>query len=185
VASVTVTPEQFSYVQFDAARITAVAERLLDELGLDVDLTIEVDETTPLGRSRIESRDPLVLRCESGALEDPRHPRTLSEAGTAGVLGRLLLRERDRRDPAFGAPEADDELDLPHKVAWQVYAAARLARMGYRPQRQRWLYHLRNRLGFSDATDAAFDTLWTEEPLSWAEISDLVEGALAERQPAA
>lgn len=182
--TVTVSPASFNLVSFDADRIQAIAQRVLEQVGLDADLQIDVDETTPLGRSRVESHDPLVFRFESGALEDPRHPRMLSEGGTAAVLGRMLLKERDRRDPAFGAPEPDDDLVLAHKVAWEVYAAARMARLGYAPQRQRWLYHLRNRIGFSDAADAAFDALWSEEPLSWGEITGLIDGVLAEREAA-
>lgn len=183
MATVTVTPASFSLVQFDAGRIQAIAERVLDQVGLDVDLEIQVDETTPLARSRVESRDPLVLRFESGALEDPRHPRVLSEGGAAAVLGRMLLKERDRRDPGFGAPAPDEELPLAQKVAWEIYAAARMARLGYAPQRQRWLYHFRNRVGFTDAADAAFASLWDDEPLSWGEIVGLVEGAAAAREP--
>ena len=32
------------------------------------------------------------------------------------------------------------------------------ARAGHQAQRQRWLYHFRNRHGFTDEADAAFDT---------------------------
>ena len=54
--SVTVTPESFSLVEFDAAELAAIVERLLDSIGLPAgtDVRVEVDETTPLGRARVD-----------------------------------------------------------------------------------------------------------------------------------
>lgn len=180
--TITVTPDQFNLVEFEADRIRAVTEKVAAAVGFgDADITVEVDETTPLGRSWIESEDPIVLHFESGLIEDPRHPRCLSDAGVAEAVGRHLLRLRDRQDPAFGAPESTDDLELAYKVAWEIYAVARLARLGQRDQRQRWLYHFRNRCGFSDASDAAFDVLWSSESLTWPEIVGLVDGAIAAR----
>jgi hypothetical protein len=46
-------------------------------------------------------------------------------------------------------------------------------------QRQRRLYQFRNRHGFTDAADAAFDRLWSADGLTWAEISALSDEALA------
>ena len=46
-------------------------------------------------------------------------------------------------------------------------------------QRQRRLYQFRNRHGFTDASDAAFDRLWSADGLSWADISSISEEALA------
>jgi hypothetical protein len=179
---VTVTPDQFSLVDYDPDRIRAVAEKVAEAVGFaDETITVEVDETTPLGRSWVASDDPLVLHFESGLIEDPRRPRCLSEAGVAEAVGRHLLRVRDRRDPAFGAPESAEELELPYKVAWEIYSVARLARMGQRDQRQRWLYHFRNRCGFTDTADASFDVLWTSDSLTWPEICGLVDDSLAAR----
>lgn len=185
MGTVTVTPEQFSLVSFDAERLRAVAAKVVADVGFDGDLVVEVDETTPLGRSRLVDGDPVVIQAESGAVEDPRHPRQLSEVAAAEVIGRHLLKLLDRRDPAFAAPPEGEDVDLAEKVAWEITAVARLARLGgYRDQRQRWLYHFRNRCGFSDATDAAFDVLWTSESLTWPEIVGLVEGARAATAPA-
>lgn len=167
---VTVVPEAFTYVEFDAGRIAAVAEQLLDDLGLDLPLRVEVDESSPLGRARVATVDPLLVTVEGGAFEDPRRFRQLSEPGVADALGRLLLRVRDRRDPAFGQPAADDALPLPHATAWDAYCVGRLARLGYRAQRQRRLYHFRNRHGFTDAADEAFGFLWEADGLRWEDI---------------
>jgi len=170
---VEIRPETFSMVFFEAEEIRALVDKLAAEIGLpaDASITIDIDETTPMGHASLASADPIVLRLESGALEDPKRPRKLDPDGAADVIGRLLFAAHDRLDPAFGAPPAEDELTLPESVAWQVYCVARLGRLGHRTQRQRRLYQFRNRHGFTDAADAAFDHLWTAERLTWAEIS--------------
>jgi hypothetical protein len=181
--AITVTPEAFTLVSFDRDALVTVIEQLFVEIGLpaDLDVTIAVDETTPLGRAQITSYDPVHLAVESGALEDPKRPRQLSVSGAADVLGRLLFRVRDRRDPAFGDPGDDAELPLRQSVAWDVYSVGRLVRLGHKhyDNRQRRLYHFRNRHGFTDAADDAFERLWTADGLSWAEIAALSDGAVA------
>jgi len=177
--TVTVTPEEWKFVFFDGGRIAAVAEKLLGEIGLDADVRIEVDETTPLGRSSVSSLDPIVISAESGAFEDAKRPRQLSERAVADVVGKWLLRVRDRRDPSFGSPPGDKDLTLAQTTAWDTYCVGRLARLGYPVQRQRRLYHFRNRHGFSDLADTAFEHLWTGEGLTWADI----EAACAETAP--
>lgn len=178
---VEVRPDTFSMVFFDAAEIRAIVERLVAEVGLPGDLavTIEVDETTPMGRARVASFEPLVITAESGALEDVKAPRKLSPEGTADVIGKLLLSVRDRLDPVFGEPPSEDDLTLQESVAWEVYCVARLGRLGHPVQRQRRLYQFRNRHGFTDAADAAFDKLWTAEQLTWADITAISQEALA------
>lgn len=186
MARVTVTPDPFTMVQFEAEPIAAVVGRLADELGFgsDAEIAVEVDEENPLARARIASLDPLVLQCDSGALEDPKRPRHLSEDRVADSLGLLLVQAHDRLAPEFGAPPLDDELDPPVLVAWQVNAVGRLVRMGQRDQRPRRLYHFRNRHGFTDAADAAFERLWTApEPLTFEQIRALSEQARTPSAP--
>lgn len=183
MATIAVTPQEFTLVGFDAARIAALAGDVADKAGFGTaSIEIDIDETTPLGRSRVESADPIRLRIESGALEDPRFPRQMSDVAVTEVIGRHLLKLADRQDPAFVAPD-EESLDIAHQVAWEIYAVGRLARLGYRDQRQRWLYHFRNRCGFSDTTDAAFDAIWSGSGLTWADISSLVDGAVAASSP--
>ncbi len=125
-----------------------------------------------------------MIEAESGALEDPKKPRGLSPHGTADVLGRVLLRVARPTPAGFADAPADADLTLPQSVAWDVYSNGRLGRFGYPPQRQRWLYHFRNRHGFTDAADAAFDRLWAGPSFTWAEIVAISDDAIA-RQPAA
>ena len=181
MTEVTVSPETYNLVEFESEPIRAVASKLMDEIGVGVPLRIEVDETTPLGRAWTSSLEPLVLSVESGAFEDPKRPRHLSSRSIADVLGRLLFRAKDRLDPNFGEVPADDDLSLPESTAWDAYAVGRLARLGYPAQRQRRLYHFRNRHGFSDVADAAFERLWTGDGITWADIQAVCEETAATR----
>jgi hypothetical protein len=182
--TVTVTPETFSLVSFDGGEIKSVVEDLLPAIGFAAgfDVRIDVDETTPLGRAVVTSYDnPVVIEVESGALEDPKKPRFVSRTGSADVLGRLLFRVRDRLDPSFGEPPPDADLSLQLSVAWDVYSIGRLVRLGFRhhDNRQRRLYHFRNRHGFTDAADEAFERLWTGDDLTWNDIVSLSDKAAA------
>jgi hypothetical protein len=178
---VEIRPTEFSMVFFDAAEIQGIVEKLVAEIGLpgDLDVTVEIDETTPMGRARVASIDPVLITAESGALEDVKAPRQLSEVGTLDVIGKLLFSVRDRRDPAFGEPPPDDDLTLQQSVAWEVYCVGRLGRLGHPVQRQRRLYQFRNRHGFTDAADAAFARLWEGDDLTWDDISRISQEALA------
>ena len=179
--TVEVRPDTFSMVYFDAGEIRAIVEQLVAEVGLpgDLTVTIDIDETTPMGRAVVASLEPVVITAESGALEDVKAPRKLSPQGTADVLGKLLFSVHDRLDPTFGEPPADDDLTLQESVAWEVYCVARLGRLGHPVQRQRRLYQFRNRHGFTDAADGAFDRLWSTEQLTWSDITTISREALS------
>ncbi len=126
------------------------------------------------------STDPVVIETESGAFEDLKRFRQLSEDNTRDVLGRHLLRALDRRNPDFGEPASDEELPLAHRVAWEVHTVGRLAHMGYAANRQRWLYAFRNRHGFTDVADDAFQRLWDGENLTWADITSVSDEVAAQ-----
>jgi len=185
---VTVTPETFTMVSFDAAQIAALTEELLAKVGIDADadVRVEVNEHSPLGWAVVGALDPVTLRIESGALEDPKRPRQLSVPGAQNIIGRLLLEASDRLDPAFGAPALDEKLDPAPANAWETYCAGRLDSLGYRHfnQHQRRIYHFRNRHGFTDASDAAFETLWAADGLTWDDLRGLSDQALAASTPA-
>lgn len=182
-SAVTVVPETFTLVDYDAAQIAAVAARVWQQVGLPVGqpLRIEVDESTPLGRAWVSSSEPAVLSIESGGLEHNHRPRQFDDRAAALLFGRLLMRLRDRLDPAFGDAPSDDDLTLPQSAAWDAFAVGRVGRrLGYDVQRQRRLYQFRVRHGFTDAADAVFDRLWTAESLSWADIDGLSAQARGE-----
>ena len=179
--SVTVSPQEFRFVSFDAGLIQRVAESLLGALGMaDHDLRIEVDETTPLARVTIDiSGEPIVVKAESGAFEDTRRPRQQSENATAASLGRVLLRARDRLVGGFGEAPADGDLSLAQMAAWETYCVGRLGRLGITVNQQRWRYNFRNRHGFTDVGDAAFDRLWASDGLTWGELDEVSRAAAA------
>jgi hypothetical protein len=181
LADVVLRPDRYALVDFDPARVKAIAEQAADAAGLPADreVVVEVDDSSPLGRNSIDGMDPIHISLESGAIEDPKHPRQLSEGGAAGAIGRLLFRAADRLRDDFADAPADEDLPPAPGVAWEVYAAGRLARSGQQAQRQRWRYHFRNRHGFSDDADAAFEELWAADGLSWARIEALSAKALA------
>lgn len=173
-ASVQVRPETFSMVDYDAAEIARVAGEVAARVGLpeDVCLIVDIDETTPFGGSSsvVEGRR-VIISVGGGSLEDPRNLRQFSEDGARHVLGRLLLRIRDRLDPAFGDPPPDRELTLPQHTAWDTYAVGRWARLSgddAQEARRRYAYRLRH--GFSDEVDTAFERIWQGEGLTWADL---------------
>ena len=176
----TVEPSTFSMVDFDAGRSASLADELAAEVGLaDVAITVEVDETSPNGRTELVSVDPVHLRTESGSFENPKKLRQFSEESATDVLGRYLLRAADRRRGDFADAPPDSELTVPQRTAWEAYSVGRLARMGYPVRRQRWLYAFRNRHGFTDDADGAFEQLWGGDGLTWADIDRLSETTAA------
>lgn len=179
--TVTVTPDTFQFVSFDATLIQRVGESLVAALGLtDREVAIAVDETTPLARVTLDVGDTITVSAESGAFEDTRRPRCQSETATATAIGRALLRARDRLSGGFGEAPADGDLTLAQVAAWETYCVGRLARIGIAVNEQRWRYNFRNRHGFSDGSDAAFDRLWTSDGLTWGEVEQISrEGAAA------
>ena len=185
MAKITVSPETFELIEFDAAEIAAVASSVADAVGLgaDVEVRITIDETVIMAKtsSRLEAANTVVVDATGGAFESLKAARKFDETRCRNVLGQALLRARDRLDPSFGEPPADGDLDVHQETAWATYIEGRLARMGVvsgRPQRR--IYHFRVRHGFNDRVDQVFDRLWNGQDLSWADIqaaSDEARGA--------
>ena len=171
--TVTVSPTEFRFVKFDPELIARIGDGLVATLGIDRPVHVEVDETTPLGRIRVEIDETITIHVESGALEDSRKPREQSEAATAANLGRALLRARDRISGRFGEAPGDDDLSLRQVAAWETYCVGRLSRLGLAINQQRWRYNFRNRHGFTDVADSAFDRVWGAVGLTWGELEAL------------
>ena len=177
--TITVTPEVFNYVWFDAEVIRSIATGLVDALGMsDYDVIIDVDETTPLSGISCEIGETIHIRACSGAFEDTRKPRQQSETATATSIGRVLLRARDRLVGGFGEAPADNDLSLAQVAAWETYSLGRLDRLGVPTNQQRWRYNFRNRLGFTDATDGAFEKIWGSDGLTWGDLCAISETAI-------
>ncbi len=174
-ATVTVTPTEFSFVHYDATEIAALVADLAAMIGITNPIRVVVDETTPLAKLSEEldgdgDGATIVLHAESGALEDRQHPMSFSADHARESLGRMLLRARDRLRPDFADAPADVDLGLQENAAWDTYCTGRLARLGVRVNQQRWRYNHRNRFGFHDDVDAAFDELWAADDLDWSAV---------------
>ena len=183
-----VTPDTFAYVAFDASRIEAIGEKVAVDVGLaGAAIELDIDETTPLARTRVDSiGDPIRLHIEGGALEDATEPRHLSEPRTADVVGRLLLRVVDRRSGRFDDAPADEDLSLQEQVAWDAHCMGRLERLGYDVQEPRRRYAFRTRHGFSDVADRVFERLWSapDGSIGWSDVAAACAETAAVRQRA-
>jgi hypothetical protein len=180
MANVTVSPEEFHLVQYDAAEIASIVSALADKVGLgDRTIHIEVDEQTPLGSSAVVSLDPITITAESGAFEDAKRLRHLNRESVEGVVGRHFMRTKDRLNPSFGDPPADDDMPIELYTAWDMYAVGRLERLGFPSQKERRRYHFRIRHGFTDAADRVFERLWDADDLTWADIEAASAEAMA------
>jgi hypothetical protein len=181
LGAVTVSPETFTMVDYRSADIKKITERLVAQVELpgDPPVSIAVDETMPLARVRIASTDPVVIEIDGGAFEDPKRIRKFFPEGATRVIGRLLFQTKDLRTASFGTPPERDELPLELRVAWDVSAMGRVARLGHPPQQQRWLYAFRTRHGFSDGVDRAFEQLWTGDRFTWSDIEKISADAVA------
>jgi len=177
---ITVSPREYTQVEYDADRIAQLAAEALAGIGdIDDDTPLELriaeDEATSL--IRVESLDPIVLALDGGAIEDYRDPRRLGDLETRIAVTRLLLEVVDRRDPGFGAPDLDAEADQAHRQAWDVNLYGRVGRRGLRLHKPRFLYNFRNRHGFTDHADRVFEQLWSADDLTWAAITKLSDEA--------
>ena len=76
MVQVSVKPESFEMVFYDVAVIGEVVAEVAERLGVDEAITLDIDENSPLGRSKILSYDPIGLWVDGGALENTQRPRS-------------------------------------------------------------------------------------------------------------
>lgn len=174
MAQVTVSPETFELIDFDASEIARVAASVADavDLGADVKIRIDIDESVIMAKtsSRLDA-GTVVIEATGGAFESLRAARKFDETRCRNVLGQAFLRARDRLDPAFGDPPTDGDLTVHQETAWAATIEGRLDRLGVvsgRPQRR--IYHFRVRHGFNDSVDAVFHRLWNSDGITWPDI---------------
>lgn len=177
---ITVAPQTFTMVDYDAAQIAELAAQALqgvDGLGNDETVELVIDEDEATSRIAVTSVDPIALAVDGGAIEHYKEPRELGDLETRIACTRLFLEVVDRRNPGFGAPDLDAEVTQAHKQAWDVNLYGRVGRLGLRLHQPRFRYNFRNRHGFSDNADRIFDELWSTDGLTWARIVELSDQA--------
>lgn len=179
---VTVVPDHFVLVDFDANLIARVGAELAERLQLgDVPVVVTVDEQTLLARVDVRVGEGIEIEAGSGAFEDSKRPRQQSEEATRFTLARALLRGRDRVRGGFAGAPADPDLDNAERTAWNCYLAGRVGRLGLAVHQSRWRYDFRNRHGFTDAADGAFDRIWAADDLDYNALVALSRSAEASR----
>jgi hypothetical protein len=175
-----IEPANFTKVEYDAdelVRLATAALAIVPALGGVADLEVRVDEDQATTRAAVVSLDPMIFAVDSGALENLKDPRRTGELESTITFVKLFLEVLDRRSEAFGAPDLNQPISHAHRIAWDVNLFGRVGRFGLRLHPPRFRYDFRNRHGFSDAADRAFDALWTGEGLSFARIVQLSDQA--------
>jgi hypothetical protein len=176
--SITVRPDPFTLIEYDANEIAAIIEDCAAHVGVapGVDITLEVDEElfAPLvGWSADGENGAMHLWISGGNLEDNRRPRHFSEAQARRDLTFALLRGNDRLSDAFASAPPDAQLTRGERSAWDVYAVGRAERLGVPVRRQAQLYEFRLQHGFTDVADAAFERLWNAQSMTWDGIREI------------
>jgi hypothetical protein len=190
VSTISLVPEQFTLVPFDAAEVVATVADVAALVGFptDVDIVLEVDEELfpPLVGQAADVVDGVARLWISGAnLEDVKRPRHFSPERARFDLTILLLRAKDRLGEAFADAPAESQLTLAERAAWDVWSEGRAGRLGLPTRRQRRLYDFRLQHGFTDAADAAFERLWDAGSLTWGAVREVCkETGAVDRPPA-
>jgi hypothetical protein len=189
VSRVTVTPDPFTLIPFDAAAIASLVEDVaaVVEFPAGVEISVEVDEELfpPLTGHMTDVVDGrAVLWVSAANLEDTRSPRTFAPEQARSDFGVMLLRAKDRLSEDFAGAPGDRQLPRGERVAWDVYAIGRAERLGMAVRRQRELYDFRLQHGFTDVADAAFERCWNAPTMTYAGIREVCkETGAADRAP--
>ncbi len=189
MSRVTVTPDPFTLIPFDAPTIASLVEDVaaLVEFPPGVEIDVEVDEELfpPLTGHMTDVVDGrAVLWISAANLEDTRQPRTFAPEQARSDLAVMLLRAKDRLSEDFADAPRDRELTRGERVAWDIYAIGRVERLGMDVRRQRELYDFRLQHGFTDVADSAFERCWNAPTMTFAGIREVCkETGAADRGP--
>lgn len=181
--AVVVNPEVFDRAAFNAAEIVRIVEASADAALPGVlsagDVLVHIDENAPTTRCQVVSLDPITFRVEAGALEQYSSPQNLGESEAATTFARLFLEVDDLRSDTFNGPALGSSLSHAHRIAWDINLFGRCSRLGFEANRPRRRYDFRNRHGFSRPAERSFEQLWAAENLSWLQIVELSDTAVA------
>lgn len=189
MSRVTVTPDPFTLIPFDAPTIASLIEDVaaVVEFPPAVEIALEVDEElfpplTGFMADVIDGRAALWISAAN--LEDTRSPRTFAPDQARSDFAVMLLRAKDRMSDDFADAPGDREMSRGERVAWDVYAIGRVRRLGMAVRRQRELYDFRLQHGFTDVADAAFERCWNAPTMTYAGIREICkETGASDRGP--
>lgn len=185
MSRITVTPDPFTLIAYDAAEIRSLLEEAVALAsippGVDIELNVDQELFAPLTGHMSDVVDgKIVLWVSGGNFEDNKRPTHFSADQARADLAVMALRAKDRLSDDFAAAPADAQLSRGERAAWDAYAVGRAGRLGVAVRRPRQLYDFRLQHGFTDAADAAFDRCWNGEHLTWDGIREICKetGAL-------
>jgi hypothetical protein len=178
VSAVTVTPDPFTLVAWDAGEIRSILEDVaaLAEIpsGVEISLTVDEELFAPLTGTMTDVVDGrVVLWISGGNFEDNRRPLHFSAEQSRRDLAVMMLRAKDRLSEDFADAPPDAELTRGERTAWDAYAAGRAQRLGLPVRRPRQVYDFRLQHGFTDIADAAFARCWEADHLTWAAVREI------------
>jgi hypothetical protein len=178
VTSITVSPDPFTLIAYDAAVIKALLEEAaaLAEIppGVDIALTVDEELFAPLTGHMSDVVDGrIVLWISGGNFEDNKRPTHFAEEQSRFDLTVMMVRAKDRLSDDFASAPPDAQLSRGERAAWDAYAVGRVGRLGFDARRPRQLYDFRLQHGFSDVADAAFDRCWDAEHITWEGIREI------------
>jgi hypothetical protein len=178
VTSITVTPDPFTLIGYDAAEIRSLAEEAaaLAEVppGVEIVLTVDEELFAPLTGHMSDVVDGRVeLWISGGNFEDNKRPTYFSADQARVDLAVMMLRAKDRLSEDFAAAPPDAQLSRGERTAWDTYAVGRARRLGIDMRRPRQLYDFRLQHGFTDVADAAFERCWEAEHVTWDGIREI------------
>jgi len=178
VTSITVTPDPFTLVPYDAAEIASLVEEAAARAevppGVEIALVVDEELFAPLTGHMSDVVDGRIVLWISGAnFEDNKRPCHFSAEQARIDLAVMMLRGKDRLSEDFAEAPPDAQLSRGERAAWDAYAAGRASRLGFAVRRPRQLYDFRLQHGFTDASDAAFERCWDGERLTWAAVREI------------
>ena len=132
MARLVVIPETFTMVNFDHARLVELAEEVAGRVGIpaDLEVRVEIDEGSPLGRTKLASVDPVTLWMQGGALEFQRTVDKIFSLG--GFRGEseenpIQLARRFRELAGFTDEENDEIAEIARQAQEEAAAISQAA----------------------------------------------------------
>ncbi len=179
MSAITVTPDPFTLVPYDAAEIRALLEEAAALAGLPPTADIALDGRR--GAVRAADRPHVRRRRRAASCSGSRAAtsRTTSGRATSRPTRPASTSWSWRCAPTTASRATSPtrrptrELSRGERAAWDTYAVGRAGRLGLDVRRPRQLYDFRLQHGFTDVADAAFERCWHAERITWDGVREI------------